>query len=232
MSTLTHSQRLRQKIELVLPDHVAAATELVSHPNFRELYPELLVRMHWMVRVTVPIMTVTLNRCRELASYDPVAARLAPYFEQHIKEEMHHDEWLLEDIELLGTPRADVLRRLPSATAATCAGARYYWVHHHHPVAELGALAVLEGYPPTIEAIDLMQKLTGYPRAAFRTLEKHSHIDVVHRDQMLAVIDSLPLNDHHHEVLGVAALHTTQTASTLYRDLIDDAPEILQRVAA
>ena len=221
MSSLTHSQRLRHKIELVLPDFIAASTELVSHPSFRNFYVEMLVRMHWMIRASISIMTTTLNRCRELAPADPVAAAMAPYFEQHIKEEMHHDEWLLEDIELLGIPRADVWRRLPSATAAACVGARYYWVLNHHPVAELGALAVMEGYPASIEAIDMMQEVTGHPREAFRTIEKHSHIDVFHRDEMLAVIDALPLKDFHHEILGVSALHTIETASALYREIVD-----------
>lgn len=224
MAALSHSARLRQKIEVVLPDFVAASNELVGHPRFPLLYPEMLVAMHWMIRASIDIMQTTLRRCRKLAAHDAVACGMVPYLDQHIKEEMHHDEWLLDDLELLGYSRAEVLRRIPSPHAATCVGSRYYWSLHHHPVAELGALAVMEGYPASIEAIDLMQELTELPRAAFRTLEKHAHLDPNHRDDLLAAIDALPLEEGHHEMLGVAALATIETASALYREVAGYLP--------
>ena len=223
MTTISHSERLRQKIELVLPEFADASTQLVSHPQFAELYPEMLVSMHGMIRASVPIMQTTLDRCRQLADTDAVAAALAPYLEQHIKEEMHHDQWLLEDLELLEFPREDVLRRMPSPSVASCVGGRYYWVLHHHPVAELGGIAVMEGYPPSVEAIDMMQEATGLPRRAFRTIEKHAHLDPHHRDELLAAIDALPLEEEHHEIMGVSALYTVQTGAAVYREVDDSS---------
>ena len=125
---------------MVLPELIDASTELVTHPRFAELYPEMLVSMHWMVRATVPLMKASLRHCLELNDSDPVAAALAPYLTQHIKEEMHHDEWLLEDLELLGIPRTEVLRRIPSSQTAAMVGSRYYWVLHHHPIAKSAQL--------------------------------------------------------------------------------------------
>lgn len=223
--SLSHSERLRQKIELVLPEFAEASTAVVAHPRFRELFPELLVRVHWMIRCSVPLMETSLRRCHELANHDPVAAALIAYLTQHIKEELHHDEWLLEDLEGLGWPRSEVLRRVPSPAAAACVGARYYWVLHHHPIAEIGGIAVMEGYPPSVEAVELMQKLSGLPRGAFRTIDKHSHLDPHHRDDLLEAIDNLPLDDEHHEMLGVAALATVESASALYREVAQLLPE-------
>ncbi len=171
-----------------------------------------------MIRASVPLMQTTLRRCREIADRDAVAKAMIPYLTQHIKEEMHHDEWLLDDLELLGIPRGEVFQRIPSPHAATCVGARYYWILHHHPVAELGGIAVMEGHPPSLEVFDLMQELTGLPRAVFRTLEKHAHLDPHHRDDLLAAIDELPLEEEHHRMMGVAALTTIETASALYRE--------------
>jgi hypothetical protein len=222
----SNSERLRQKIELVLPDFIDASNELVVHPRFAELYPEMLVSMYWMIRASVPQMQAAMQRCHELAATDPVAAAMAPYLEQHIKEEMHHDEWMLEDLELLGVPRRDVLRRIPSPNAAALAGVRHYWVMYHHPVAELGGLAVMEGYPASLEAIDLMQELTGLPRQAFRTIEKHAHLDPHHRDELLAIIDRLPLEEEHHELLGVSAFFTVKAASSVYREIVDRAEHV------
>ncbi len=221
MSSLSHSQRLNRKIDLVLPDFIDASTEVVSHPQLLQLYPELLINIHFMIRSSVPLMQTALRRCHEMADEDAVANGMIPYLTQHIKEELHHDEWLLEDLELLGVSRSDVLRRIPSPHAAACVGARYYWVLHHHPVAELGGIAVMEGHPPSLEVFDLLEDFTGLPRAAFRTLEKHAHLDPHHRDDMLAAIDALPLEEEHHEMLGVAALATIETASALYREVAE-----------
>lgn len=222
---MRHSERLCSKIDLALPRFIEASNDVIGHPRFRELYPELLKRLHWIIRATVPVMLVARDRCRELAETDPVAAALAPYYDEHAREEQHHDEWLLQDLELLGHPRAEVLRRIPSAVAAESVGARYYWTLHHHPLAELGAMAVAECNPMAASAVDLMQELTGYPREAFRTLAVHAELDPHHRDEILATLDALPLDDGHHELLGLAALQTVDSITRLYRELLDDFAE-------
>src|SRR5689334_9046820 len=95
-TTTSHSQRLRDKIALVLPELGAAAHALRSHPQIADLYPEYLFMMHCMVRATVPTMEAALARACTLAERDPVAAAIIPYLEKHIPEEMH-DHWPLED---------------------------------------------------------------------------------------------------------------------------------------
>lgn len=225
MNALSNSRRLRQPLEQVLPELVAATTAVVLHPHVRELYPEFLATVHQMVRATVPLMQAALRRCRDLADADPVAAAMVPYLAQHIKEEMHHDDWLLEDMEFLGVPRAEVLRRMPSPTVAALIGAHYYWIQHHHPVAKLGQIAVMEGYPPRVEAIDLLAARTGYPRRAFRTIEKHCHLDTDHRDDFDEALDRMPLQDEHHAILETSALHTVRGAARAYRELLERAAE-------
>ncbi len=225
MNTISHSRRLRQQIEWVLPEVSAATSAIMTHPRFRELYPEFLITVHQMVRATVPLMRTALKRCRELEESDPVAAAMSPYFEQHIKEEMHHDEWLLEDLEFLGVPRAEVLRRMPSSAVASMIGGHYYWIHHHHPVAKLGQIAFQEGYPPSVEMIDLMAERTGYARPAFRTLEKHCHLDTHHRDDFDEALDRMPLTEEHHAILLTSALHTAHMAAKAYREVLERAAE-------
>ena len=222
---MTHSERLRQKIELVMPELVALSSAILFHPQFAaRLYVELMIRMHQMVRTSVPLMRASLRRCEELAPYDPIAAVLAPYLEQHILKEAGHDEWLLEDLELIGVPRAEVLKRLPSPAVAAVAGQRYYWVLHHHPLAEMGGLAAMEGYPMKVGAIDAMERVTRYPRAAFRTLEKHAHLDPAHCHEIMNLIDSLPLTEEQHELLGVSALATMLSVTQVYREILEIVP--------
>ena len=82
-------------------------------PACVELYPEYLVTSHCIIRASVPLMEAGRERALALADDDPVAAALAPYYEHHIPEELsHHDDWLLDDLEVLGRERSDILSRI------------------------------------------------------------------------------------------------------------------------
>src|SRR5204863_60824 len=85
-----------------------------------------------------------------------------------------------------------VLRRMPSPTVASMIGAQYYWVLHHHPVAMLGDMMVREGYPSGVETVETLMARSGYPRAAFRTMERHAHLDLHHRDDLIELLDGRP----------------------------------------
>jgi hypothetical protein len=230
MTTISHSQRLRQKIELVYPALAGAAAEIAYHPEFRALYPEMLMTLHQGMRASVSLLRTAAARCRELEDADPVAAALAPYYEHHLQEE-DHAHWALEDLvvaagwlEGVGVPRAEVLRRMPSPTMASMVEAQYSWILHHHPVALLGYLMVREGYP-AIEAVEALIARSGYPRAAFRTLERHAHLDTRHRDDLIELLDELPLQEEHHAIMGVSALHTVHLAIQAYREVLEQSAE-------
>lgn len=152
----------------------AASRRLIRDPRVADLYPEYLVTLHFVIRASVPLMGAAHERAVELMEGDPVSALLAPYFEEHIPEERDHDEWLLEDLEVLGKDRLSILARPPSPAVAAAVGAQYYWILHYHPVALLGHIGVLEGYPPTIEMLDDLVERTGHSRAAFRTLRSRT----------------------------------------------------------
>jgi Iron-containing redox enzyme len=206
----TESRRLRGKIELVLPALTGASRRLVLDPRIAELYPEYLFTVHCIIRASVPLMETARDRANALAENDPVCSALAPYLEEHIPEEQDHDEWALDDLEVLGRERASILARTPSPTVAAVVGAQYYWILHYHPVALLGYIAVLEGYPPTPELIDELVERTGHSRAAFRTLIAHAELDPGHRDELDAVVDGLPLTPEQSTVMGLSAIYSVE----------------------
>jgi Iron-containing redox enzyme len=217
------SLRLRVKIGVVLPALVDAGNRLIAHAQVRDLYPEYLFTSHCVIRASVPLMEAGVSEAAALADTDPVAAAVATYLEHHIPEELDHDAWLLEDLELLGKPREEVLARLPSATVAGLVGAQYYWMRHYHPVALLGYIGVLEGYPPSPQMIDELQVRTGYPRAAFRTMEAHAELDPSHGDEVYELVDSLPLTHEQTGVMGLSAMHTVDMYARALEELLDDA---------
>jgi pyrroloquinoline quinone (PQQ) biosynthesis protein C len=215
------SERLRRKIELVLPVLLGAGKRLVEHSHARELYRAYLVASHGVIRASVPLMESALARSRALAAADPVAAGLADYLERHADEELGHDDWLLEDLEAVGGDREEALAEPPSAAVATLVGAPYYWILHYHPVAVLGYIALLEGYPPTMAEVDRWMTATGYPREAFRTLIRHAELDPLHRDEMDEALDALPLTREHSAVIGLTALHSVHAFAGLLEELLE-----------
>lgn len=217
-------QRLCSRIELALPAMLSITNATANHPRLREIFPQFLVRGHWLLRFSVPLMESALAECRRRADHDPVAAAMIPYLVEHIEEELNHDEYLLQDLESIGTPRDKVWRQLPSPCLAGAQGAMHYWTVHHHPVAMFGSLVPSECYPVNAETLNWLQQQTGYPPSAFRTLELHSDLDQGHGKEALEFLDSLPLDEWHHEVLSVAALHFLGGVTQMYRELLDDFP--------
>ena len=164
----------------------------------------------------MPLTEAALQRARELDG--PLARPLADYLSEHIDEEQHHDETLLDDLEAIGLERSSVLERIPSREVAELVGSQYYWIHHFHPVSFLGYVAVMEGYPPTSELIETLVARTGFPRTAFKAYLEHAELDPGHRDHLDRTLDALPLDDRHEQALGVSAIATaTMAARSLER---------------
>jgi hypothetical protein len=215
------SVRLRRKIALAVQPYSAACTALVSHPQLRELWPEFLILQHEIIRATVPLTEAAAEQARALPEDEPLARPLASYLDEHVDEELHHDVVLLDDLGLLGVDRASVLERMPPPAVAALVGSQYYWLRHYHPLAFLGYVAVMEGYPPTPELIETLVERTGYPQAAFRTFTEHSELDPGHRDHLDRIVDSLPLTPAQDAVLAISAMSTAELAARALEELLE-----------
>jgi hypothetical protein len=208
MNNMSHSRRLRSKINLTRGELDSAAERLWTHPRLREVYPQFLFLNHAVIRTSVPLMQAAATACEKILDSDPVAEGMLAYFRKHIPEETGHDEWVLDDLETLGYRRAEVLKRIPPPSAAALAGAQYYWIRHVHPVAMLGFIAVLEGTPPDVTFFENTADRIGLPRRAFSNLLLHGKLDPQHRDDLDNTLDGLPLTEEHHALMGVSAFQT------------------------
>jgi Iron-containing redox enzyme len=215
---LTASRRVRLQLAAAVGPFAEACTALVEHQNLRGVWPEYLVLQHQIIRATVPLTEAALARARELD--DPLREPLSAYLEEHVDEELHHDEQLLDDLELLGLPRDGVLARMPPSSVATLVGAQYYWIHHHHPVAFLGYVALMEGYPPTGELIETLSARTGYPRESFRTFSEHAELDPGHRDHLDEILDALPLTESDEAAIVESATVTAELTARAISEIL------------
>jgi heme oxygenase-like protein len=216
------SHRLRQKLKLV---STGSGRSFWSHPALSSLYPEYCFLSHCVIRASVPIMVAARDRAialsgnRVIGKTNPVAEMLVPYLSRHIDEEHEHDEWLLNDMEVLRMPREEMLRRIPPAEVAEVVGAQYYWLHHAHPVSLLGYIAVLEGDPPREDEVEAAIERTGLPRAAFRTILSHAGLDPGHKEEFERFLDSLPLTPEQEALIGVSAIHTAAGMAQVFARL-------------
>ncbi len=215
------SRSVRGRIGLVSIPLFQCYQALKAHPALATVYPEFLVLTHMIIRASAPLMTDVLRRVHDMPD-DPLSQGLHAYVEKHRSEEEGHDEWVLDDLERLGLGREHVLRRMPPASVAAMVGAQYYWLRHHHPVAFLGYVAVLEGYPAPVEDIEEMAERSKLPRAAFSTWMKHATLDPHHRAEFDELIDSLPLTDEDITCICVSGMTTVRFATATFSRLVDE----------
>jgi hypothetical protein len=205
----THSgYALWMKITLTHSLLNVAAQRFWMRPELPAFFPRYLLELHSMMRCAVPLLRSGYEWAAELAPSDPLAARAAVYLRAHVDEEMHHDEWLLDDMIAAGMERDTILRHTPSPQVAQLIGAQYYWIRHAHPAALFGYLAVLEGNPPLEQHLDEIQQITGYPPEAFRCLRLHAADDIEHLHELQATIEQLPLTAQAAELISASAFAT------------------------
>jgi heme oxygenase-like protein len=219
-SKTTASERLRLKVELLAPTFALPGRILLDHPRATELFPRFLATVYPVTEATVPLMEAALGRAREHAPHDPVAEALVDYLERHILEEMHGDEpggALLDDLVALGVEPTRLREDRRAPQVAALIGAQYGWIFHRHPVALLGFLE-LEALHPHGPIVERLIERTGLPREGFRQLLIHSKLDIVHARDLHRLIDSLPLEPWHEQLIGVSAL---QTIGLLTEALLD-----------
>ena len=213
-----NSSRVRARIALATPALAAPYARLHESPHLASLYADYLVFLHTVIRASVPLMADAAERLSTMPA-DPLAVELRSYFERHIPEEEGHDEWLLQDLYVLGWSRDEVLATVPSMYVAAAVGAQYYWIRHHHPVALLGYIAVLEGHPPTIARVRDWIDRTGLPAEAFTTLERHAVADPHHNAELDALMDSLPLSESHLTCMCLSGMATAASLACALDDV-------------
>ncbi|HEY1058501.1 MAG TPA: hypothetical protein VGE55_07205 [Limnobacter sp.] len=212
-SPIEHSTRLLSKLDLAYPVLQSQAAVLWQPQTARQAYPLYLTHMHMVVRSGVGLMDHAIHLLRSRPTRTNSHHMLLDYLEGHRNEERGHDQWLLEDFAETGGDVSALLQKIPPVCVANLVGAQYYWMHHHDPLALLGHITALECYHPPLGFAAKLSSLTGFPIQAFRAIARHERLDIVHKQELLQLLDQLPLEKHDHKLLGLSGLHTMQCAT-------------------
>ena len=204
---LSKGNAIRTHVQLVSVLLAAGGDQMMDSPDLASTLIDHLVLLHQITRASVPLMEAAHDECIRRRA-DPVCAGLAPYLLKHIEEERHHDDWTLDDLETAGITRTEVLGVMPAANVAALVGAQYYWILHHHPVAILGYMIMLEFNAPTPGTIADMQSRTGLPDSVFRSHILHAELDPHHQAELFQLVDDLSLSDSQIHLVKESVIHT------------------------
>ena len=176
----------------------------------------------------VPLMEAALKQARALGSPDQVAVALADYLERHIPEEMHDavpGDAVVDDLAALGLD-PDEVRELPTTPQiAAMVVSQLTWMSEDHPVAILGFLE-LEAHNADRATVERLIAKTGLPREGFGQLLLHSKLDLVHAKELHEVMDSLPLQPWHEQLIGLSALHTMALVTDAFLDAVTESAPV------
>jgi hypothetical protein len=206
-------RELRTVLGLLGPALRACAATLWQPAGLTARYRRYLVVMHEVVRASVPLLSLALDRC---TGPDPVSALLREWLPVHIAEERHHDDWLLRDMAVAGLDPAAEVARPPSELVAALVGAQYYWIRHYQPVCLLGYVAVLESNAPSPRLAGHLAAGTGLPSAAFHTVHHHAEVDTGHSAAIFDLLDRLDLDPTRRQAVRTSALHTARALIDLF----------------
>lgn len=210
------SEQLRAKMELLSVATDEAFERVLQRCHEPQVFPSVLVLLHQIMRASVPLMKRAYDRARHGS---PI---LADYLRCHIEEEADHDEWLRADISSACPQVLPLLDRPSPPAVAAVVGAQYYWIEHCDPVAVLGYIAVLEGFPPQDALLDDIKRRSGLPETAFRTCRKHGELDLDHRKDLDRLLDRLDLTETRYELVGCSASHTILGLARCYVALCEE----------
>ena len=216
------SSRMRLIIDVASMPMRKRAAHINTRSDYDDMYPAYLVLLHMLIRASVPLMRAAVDVLRLSASGDETSVAVCGYLAKHITEECGHDQWLIEDLAVLGLTSQEILSIPPVQSVIELVGAQYYHVLHADPISLLGYIAVLEGYPMPIQMVDEREKVSRLPTAAFRTLRKHAVLDIGHRDDLNEFVDSLCLTPKAQQSIINNAVY----ASRLCAEVLGDLEEI------
>jgi hypothetical protein len=198
---------------------VLPTRSLLDDPS---VYPPYLATGYHVTCAMLELMEAALERSRELAPSDAVAAPLADYLKRHLIEETHHEEpggAILDDLAAAGVDVATLVEAAASDRIATLVALQHGWIRDEHPVAVLGFLE-LEVYYTDLPIVEQLIARSGLPRAAFGQLLEHATLDAMHGVHLNQLIDSLPLTPAQEQLVGLSALTTFRLVAEALLDTI------------
>jgi pyrroloquinoline quinone (PQQ) biosynthesis protein C len=155
---------------------IPVVTQALSGHATTEQYLAFLQEAFHHVRHTVPLLMSCGSKLPARLEW------LRVLVGDYIKDEMGHQEWVLDDIAAAGGDRAKAAASEPSVPTEVMVAYAYDTITRRSPVSFFGMVLVLEGTSVALatRAADVMEQSLGLPRSAFSYLRSHGDLDIEH----------------------------------------------------
>jgi len=212
-------------------DELIAATEaerneLLSIPFIQrgaagelslESYIAFLTQAYHHVKHTTPLLMCCGGRLPERLEW------LREAVGEYIEEEMGHQEWILNDIEVCGGDKEAVRHGTPLPATELMVAYAYDTIQRGNPAGFFGMVLVLEGTSVALatQAADNIRNSLNLPKKAFSYLTSHGSLDVSHVDFYEKLMNRLE-----DESDKKAVIHCARMFYRLYGDIFRSLPLI------
>ncbi|MDO9150580.1 MAG: iron-containing redox enzyme family protein [Methylotenera sp.] len=168
----------KERAELLsLPLITKGAAGEISH----DTYLGFLTQAYHHVKHTTPLLMTCGGRLP--AHYEWLRTAVGEY----IEEEMGHQEWILNDIEVCGGDKEAVRNSTTPTTSASLAtevmvAYAYDMINRVNPIGFFGMVLVLEGTSTAVatQAGETLMQSLNLPKKAFSYLLSHGSLDISH----------------------------------------------------
>ncbi len=180
-----------------------------------QAYTAFLTEAYHHVKHTTPLLMMCGGRLPERLEW------LREAVGEYIKEEMGHQEWILNDINACGADAEAVRSGTPLPATELMVAYAYDTLQRKNPAGFFGMVLVLEGtsVQMAIDAANAIQERLKLPDAAFSYLKSHGALDVSHMHFYESLVNRLECEEDRQ-----AIIHCARIFYRLYGDIFRSLP--------
>lgn len=184
----------------------------------QDSYLAFLAQAFHHVRHTTPLLMTLGGRLPERLAGMRVAVA------EYIKEEIGHEEWILNDIAAAGGDAEAVRKEQPGLPAELMVAYAYDLISRGNPAGFFGMVFVLEGTSVALalKAADRIQEALGLPDNAFSYLRSHGTLDQEHTRYLAGLLDQMTPEDQ------AEVVRAARVFFKLYGDIFHSLPTASQ----
>ena len=175
-------------------------------------YIEFLTQAYHHVKFTVPLLMAVGARLPDSMEW------LREAVAEYIKDELGHQEWILNDIEACGGDKEAARNSTPNAETELMVAYAWYLIERKDPVGFFAMVQVLEGTSVNLadQAASQIKEALGLPEKAFTYLRSHGAIDQTH----IKYLENL-MNRFEDPEQQTLIVHCTKMFYQLYKGVFD-----------
>jgi pyrroloquinoline quinone (PQQ) biosynthesis protein C len=178
-------------------------------------YIAFLTQAYHHVKHTVPLLMACGARLPERLEW------LREAVAEYIEEEVGHQEWILNDLEICGADKEKIRHSKPSFETELMVSYAYDTINRKNPVGFFGMVNVLEGTSIALatNAVSIIQEKLNLDIKAFSYLNSHGSLDIKHIKFFKNIMNRLKDDED-----KLAVIHCTKVIFILYANIFRSLP--------